>query len=158
MRAEECGLEVATYYEGEWANEEAFSSARGQELSALLNGDFVPLLFIAAFEINGQAQRLTRILVEEAGAAVKILEGRWVQEKCSHDPRLPGVIWTSAPPVLLRGRILAVFLPKLSLQVRPELLQDIRSHVDTNLHAKLRDSIADSPIISVVRIGDGNRG
>lgn len=133
MRAEECGLEVATYYDGAWTNEEAFTGANGpcltnyaavfngksifkkrnveafilddahvagpsirasftlklpssseafskvislfrpyleksghaQELAALLSGDWMPLLFIPAFEINRQAQRLTQILVEE---------------------------------------------------------------------------------------------
>ncbi|MBL8240514.1 MAG: DEAD/DEAH box helicase family protein [Bryobacterales bacterium] len=133
MRAQECGLEVATYYEGNWDNEEAFTSANGpcltnyaavfngksifrrkevkafllddahvagpsvrasftlrfnsshsahakiinlfksyfeksghaQELDALLNGDWMPLLFVPAFEINRHAQRLTQILVDE---------------------------------------------------------------------------------------------
>ena len=133
MRAEECGLEVATYYEGNWSNEHVFSGAYGpcltnyaavfngksifrrrairafilddahvagpnirgsftlrlgsstsafsrivdlfkpyleksghaQELAALLNGDWVPLLFIPAFELNRQWQKLTQILVEE---------------------------------------------------------------------------------------------
>ncbi|HXL25317.1 MAG TPA: helicase C-terminal domain-containing protein [Chthoniobacterales bacterium] len=40
-------------------------SGRAQELAALLNGDWVPLLFIPAFEINRQWQKLTQILVEE---------------------------------------------------------------------------------------------
>ncbi len=133
MRAEECGLEVATYYEGNWSNEQVFSGAygpcltnyaavfngksifrkkeicafilddahvagpnirgsftlrlgsstgafskvvelfkpyleksgRGQELAAIRNGDWVPLLFIPGFEINRQWQKLTQILVEE---------------------------------------------------------------------------------------------
>jgi len=41
MRAEECGLEVATYYEGNWSNEEAFSGAYGPCLTnyaAVFNG------------------------------------------------------------------------------------------------------------------------
>lgn len=133
MRAAECGLEVATYYDGHWWNEQAFAGAYGpcltnyaavfngksifrrrairafvlddahvagpnirgsftlrlgssteafskivelfkpylqksghtQELAALLAGDWVPLLFIPAFELNRQWQRLTQILVEE---------------------------------------------------------------------------------------------
>ena len=133
MRAEECGLEVATYYDGNWSNEQVFSGAYGpcltnyaavfngksifrkreisafilddahvagpnirgsftlrlgsstptfsrvvdlfrpyleksghaQELAALLSGDWVPLLFIPAFELNRQWQKLTQILVDE---------------------------------------------------------------------------------------------
>src|SRR5882672_7162301 len=41
MRAEECGLEVATYYEGTWSNEQAFSGAYGPCLTnyaAVFNG------------------------------------------------------------------------------------------------------------------------
>ncbi len=133
LRAQECGLEVATYFDGHWSNEQAFNGAFGpcltnyaavfngksifrrqaiqafvlddahvaeptirnaftlrfrattsaygkiinlfnpylqktghaQELAALLNGDWLPLLFIPAFEINRQWQKLTEILVEE---------------------------------------------------------------------------------------------
>ena len=133
LRAEECGLEVATYYDGQWSNEPTFNGAFGpcltnyvavfngksifrrksiqgfvlddahvagptirnaftlrfrsgqnaygkiinlfkpylqrsghaQELAALLSGDWLPLLFIPAFELNRQWQRLTGILVEE---------------------------------------------------------------------------------------------
>jgi hypothetical protein len=133
MKASECGLEVATYYDGEWSNEEVFSGAYGpcltnyaavfngksifrkrdvaafilddahvagpnirgsftlrlgsttdayskvvslfkpyleksghaQELAALLDGDWAQLLFIPAFELNRQWQRLTQILVDE---------------------------------------------------------------------------------------------
>src|ERR1035438_2168582 len=41
MKASECGLEVATYYDGEWSNEEAFSGAYGPCLTnyaAVFNG------------------------------------------------------------------------------------------------------------------------
>lgn len=41
IRAEECGLEVASYYEGNWSNEEAFSGAYGPCLTnyaAVFNG------------------------------------------------------------------------------------------------------------------------
>src|ERR1019366_4516162 len=41
MRAEECGLEVATYYEGNWSNEQAFNGAYGPCLTsyaAVFNG------------------------------------------------------------------------------------------------------------------------
>jgi hypothetical protein len=133
MRAEECGLDVATYYEGRWSNEQAFTGGHGpcltnytavfngksifrnkaisafilddahvagpnirrsftlrlvsgtpafarivdlfkpyfeksghsQELAALLNGDWVPLLFIPGFELGRQWQRVTQILIEE---------------------------------------------------------------------------------------------
>lgn len=133
MRAEECGLEVATYYDRTWTNEEAFTTASGpcltnyaavfngksifrkkdigafilddahvagssirasftlrlppsnvahkkvialfrtyfekssqaQELDALLNGDWMPLLFVPSFEVNRHSQRLAQILVQE---------------------------------------------------------------------------------------------
>jgi len=145
MRAEECGLEVATYYEGGWSNEQTFSGAYGpcltnyaavfngksifrkkqiqafvlddahvagpsirasftlrigsstsafarvvdlfkpyleksghaQELAALLSGDWAPLFFIPAFEINRQAQRLTQILVEEGVTNDKVTLFAW---------------------------------------------------------------------------------
>lgn len=133
LRAEECGLEVATYYDGNWSDEQTFNGAFGpcltnyaavfngksifrrktiqafllddahvadptirnaftlrfrstsgaygkiidlfkpylhksghaQELAALLSGDWLPLLFVPAFELNRQWQKLTDILVEE---------------------------------------------------------------------------------------------
>jgi len=145
MRAEECGLELATYYDGTWSNEQAFSGAYGpcltnyaavfngksifrkkqiqafilddahvagssirasftlrlgsstsafarvvdlfkpyleksghaQELAALISGDWAPLFFIPAFEINRQAQRLTQILVEEGVTDDKVTLFAW---------------------------------------------------------------------------------
>src|SRR5665213_3045022 len=145
MRAEECGLEVATYYDGTWSNEQAFSGANGpcltnyaavfngksifrkkeiaayvlddahvagpnirgsftlrigsttpafrkvvalfkpyleksghgQELAALLDGDWTSLLFIPAFELNRQWQILTQILVEGSVAENKATLFAW---------------------------------------------------------------------------------
>jgi hypothetical protein len=47
--------------------------------------------------------------------------------------------------------------PKFALENRPELLQEVASRVDAELHAELRDGLASSPIIRVVRVPDGNR-
>jgi len=133
LRAEECGLQVATYYDGDWSDEQVFTSAEGpcltnyaavfngksifrrrtvrafvlddahvaaptirnaftlrfrsdtdayskiialfkpyldksghaQELESLLSGDWVPLLFVPAFELNRHWQKLTQVLVED---------------------------------------------------------------------------------------------
>jgi len=132
LRADECGMEVATYMSGSWTAEDVFRDARGpcttnyaalfngksifrreplagiilddahvaapsirgqftlrlksgssafrgvvalfrphferngygQQLAALLRGDWVPLLFVPAFELNRHWQALTQVLVD----------------------------------------------------------------------------------------------
>jgi len=51
-----------------------------------------------------------------------------------------------------------VFAPELAPEVGPELLEDVPGHVDAELHAKLRDPVARSAIIRIIRIGDGDGG
>ena len=52
--------------------------------------------------------------------------------------------------------IVAVFTTELPLEVRPKLFEDVSGNVDADLHAKLRDRIADISIIRVITIRDGH--
>ena len=181
MRAEECGLEVATYYEGNWSNEQAFSGAYGpcltnyaavfngksifrkkeisafvlddahvagpnirgsftlrltsttsaypkivdlfkpyleksghaQELAALLNGDWVPLLFISAFELNRQWQKLTQILVEEDVGENKTTLFAWehLRDRLNRCAILISAAGVEISPVSLPLSTLGYFFP-----------------------------------------------
>lgn len=182
MRAEECGLEVATYYEGAWSNEEVFSGAYGpcltnyaavfngrsvfrkqevrafilddahvagpnirgsftlrfgcstaafsrivdlfkpyleksghaQELAALLNGDWMPLLFIPAFELNRQWQQLTRILVEEKVSENKATLFAWehLRDRLNRCAILISTKAAEISPVSLPLSTLGYFFPE----------------------------------------------
>src|SRR5215472_1380602 len=61
-------------------------------------------------------------------------------------------------PISSEGfHLLMMFVPEFSLNVGPELLEDIGSHVDSDLDAELRHSVAGRSIVHVVRVGDGDR-
>src|SRR5215471_17154968 len=50
-----------------------------------------------------------------------------------------------------------MFAAELSLEVGPELLQNIPGHVDADLNAELRDRVVRGPVVRVIRIGDRHR-
>jgi hypothetical protein len=48
------------------------------------------------------------------------------------------------------GDVTGVIATEFSCQVRPELLQDIGSHVDAELHTELRYGLRSSPVVRIV--------
>jgi len=48
--------------------------------------------------------------------------------------------------------------PKFTLQIRPEFLEDVGRHVDSDLHAELAGGIVCGAVVGIVSIGDGDRG
>jgi hypothetical protein len=181
MRAAECGLEVATYYDRHWWNEQAFVGAYGpcltnyaavfngksifrrtairafilddahvagpnirssftlrlassteafskivelfepylqksghaQELAALLDGDWLPLFFIPAFELNRQWQRLTQILVEEDVTETKATLFAWehLRDRLNRCAILISATAVEIGPVSLPLSTLGYFFP-----------------------------------------------
>jgi len=66
--------------------------------------------------------------------------------------------YSAACSLILQCRSRRALSLELSRQIRPELLQNIASHVDPDLHAKLRRGVAGSPVVRIVGIRNRDRG
>lgn len=181
LRAKECGLQVATYYDSNWTDEHIFTGADGpcltnyaavfngksifrrkairafilddahvagptirnaftlrfrstsgaydkivnlfkpyldrsghaQELAALLDGDWLPLLFVPAFELNRHWQRLTQVLVDENVAEERATLFAWehLRDKLGRCAVLISSTAVEVSPVALPLATLNYFYP-----------------------------------------------